>query len=531
MSSENNSGTESPTEPTGTEPTQCNLGDSVLASFGRLHPTSVVFDIASHIRSALVPAAIAIYGVAQGDNRVLIFGALMLVYIIGMAAVRFLSFRFRIQDHELVVRQGIFFKRIRTVPVHRIQNINSVQNLLHRLFNVAEVRVETASGTEPEAVLRVLSMTKVQALRDAIADSQAPSFRTEPIESTDVTDSPPSISTETELLQIPTSWLVRAGLANNRGMILLGIVFWGIYQFNLEERVYWVVFDWEKITEFVKQLASGYAVVLYVVAGVLFASLLLRLLSIVWFILRFHGYRLTRSGDDLGISCGLITKVNTSVPRGRIQFISIQQNLWLKWMGFSSIRIETAGGSTQEEEDAASSVASRWFIPVIADADIAQIVGHLREGLTWQPNDLDWQPVSPKTSTRLTRKGIAISAVISIIGLAVSQPWGFLVGFGALVPLVFVAVRTSRAMRYARTDNGIVYRSGIITKKTSMTFFDRIQTLTIGQSPFDRRWKMTRLSVDTAAAGPAQHTIQIPYLSEDFAENEYRAILGKASAQ
>ena len=40
---------------------------------------------------------------------------------------------------------------------------------------------------------------------------------------------------------------------------------------------------------------------------------------------------------------------------------------------------------------------------------------------------------------------------------------------------------------------------------------------------------MAKLSVDTAAAGPARHTIQIPYLSKDFAESEYREILRRAS--
>jgi len=530
MSFEENSDTIPPSETTTAEETHRNPSENAAGPFRRLHPASVIFDVLSHIKTVIFPAAIGFYGATQGDNLMLIFGVLMLVYTIMAAFVRFLSLRFRIQDHELVVSQGIFFKRIRTVPVHRIQNINSVQNLLHRLFRVAEVRVETASGTEPEAILRVLSVIQVQALREAIADSQAPSSAPQPDDSTDTSDSPPSTSTEIELLRIPTSWLVRAGLANNRGMIMIGIVVWFFFQFDLEERFNLDKIDWDSTTQFFGQYATGFAIPLFITAGILIITLLLRLLSIAWFILRFHGYRLTRSGDDLGISCGLLTKVSASVPRGRIQFISIQKNLWMKWMGLSSIRIETAGGSTQDGEDAASSVSSRWFIPVIAAAQVAHIVNQLREGMAWQPDNLDWRPVAPRTATRLTRKAIALSTLIGLIGLAVTQPWGFLAGIAAIIPLILLAIRTSRAMRYARTDDGIVYRSGIITKKTSMTFFDRIQTLTIGQAPFDRRWKMTNLSIDTAAAGPAQHTIQIPYLPEDFAENEYQAILAQASA-
>ena len=78
-------------------------------------------------------------------------------------------------------------------------------------------------------------------------------------------------------------------------------------------------------------------------------------------------------------------------------------------------------------------------------------------------------------------------------------------------------------------DEGVAYRSGVFTKKTSFTFFEKVQTLRVDQSPFDRRWKMATLSVDTAAAGPADHTINIPYLNQDFAHAEYEELLRKSS--
>ena len=57
-----------------------------------------------------------------------------------------------------------------------------------------------------------------------------------------------------------------------------------------------------------------------------------------------------------------------------------------------------------------------------------------------------------------------------------------------------------------------------------MTFFDKVQTARFNQSPFDRRWKQARLVVDTAAAGPAEHVISIPYLDAGFADLEFQNI-------
>ena len=86
-------------------------------------------------------------------------------------------------------------------------------------------------------------------------------------------------------------------------------------------------------------------------------------------------------------------------------------------------------------------------------------------------------------------------------------------------------------MQYARRSNEVVYRSGILNRKTSITFFDKIQTLRINQSPFDRRWGMATLSIDTAAAGPAGHRMQIAYLEQQFANREFNQLRVSAAGR
>jgi len=74
----------------------------------------------------------------------------------------------------------------------------------------------------------------------------------------------------------------------------------------------------------------------------------------------------------------------------------------------------------------------------------------------------------------------------------------------------------------------LVYRSGTWERKTSITFHDKLQSVTLNQSPFDRRWKMATLKVDTAASGPADHRIEVKYLDVERANIEFRAILQAA---
>ena len=161
---------------------------------------------------------------------------------------------------------------------------------------------------------------------------------------------------------------------------------------------------------------------------------------------------------------------------------------------------------------------------------IPVILQKLRPGFQWQESEIPFRPLADRASTRLTRIAIFFSVVIVLIGLAISRPLGFIPGLVVLPVAIYWARRQSEAMRYARTEQAVIYRSGLITRKISITFFEKIQTLEVSQSPFDRRWSMARLTVDTAAAGPAEHRISVPYLDAEFAQEEFQSLREKTGA-
>lgn len=515
-----------------------------------LHPTSLMFDLIAHGRTYLVPAAFGLWGAANGDMTLLIISALIFIPAFFASVFRYFTFRYCIDNGQLIVRQGLIFRNVRTVPVARIQNIDYVQNPLHRILKVAEVKVETASGTKPEATLRVLSIAKMESLRDSVFGAQVNPTKTLeprlpgdswPSEFPDTAVQPVGqpagafLSSDiaatnggvTPLLEIPLSWLVKAGLASNRGMIMIGVLLGAYFQFS-DRRTF---FDFDTFRNLMPNQASTPLIIAATVLGVIGVLLLLRLLGIGWFVLRFSGYKLVRRGEDLRIGCGLITKVSATIPRQRVQFISIHRNWIMRMFSMASIRIETAGGAGKQGESATESVSKRWFVPVIPEEQVADLLASLRPELKWDESKLDFKPLAEKAGRRLCRLAIVQAVLLSGVGMLITRPWGFLFGVVALPLLIMWAIKKSKAMRYARTENGVVYRSGVFIRKTSVTFFEKIQTLRVDQSPFDRRWKMARLSVDTAAAGPAEHRIQVSYLDEDFAREELQLLRSKTGQQ
>lgn len=245
----------------------------------RLHPTSMLFLILAAARQSLLPAGVALYSAVKGSTVGLVIACGIAGLVALVAIVRYLTFRYRIADGELVVTEGLISRKVRTVPIDRIQNVDLLQNIIHRLLGVAEVRVETASGTEPEAILRVLSMADVAKLRSEIFEKRHAdvSSSEEMIESSDAPRS------ET-LLQIPTTWLVKAGLASNKGMIIVGLLMGLFFQQDGHEYL-----DFDQIADNLPQNTPLLTAWVLIPLGIVAALLLIRILGVGWYLLRFYG--------------------------------------------------------------------------------------------------------------------------------------------------------------------------------------------------------------------------------------------------
>jgi len=505
-----------------------------------LHPLSVIFSLVDLIKQNIIPAFLGIFGAAKGD---LIYVGLALLFFVPtfiFALIRYFTIRYRISDGELVVQEGLIFRRVRTVPVERIQNIDMVQGILHRMLNLAEVRVETASGTKPEAVLKVLSLDEMERLREGVKlqkrTSQAASLDAAPGATLAHPDSsaralsPVGSAASELLLKIPISWLAKAGFASNRGFVLVGLMLGFYFQFaqgNPGDIDAGDLGLWNFIPDDGSPLVKAGVIA----AGLAVGLVLLKLLGIGWYILRFFGYELRQVGDDFKISCGLLTKVSATVPRKRIQFISVHRGLIMRWMKLAAVRIETAGGAADDSENATTTVSRRWFIPVLPESSVAEMIAELRPGIDLNMDGYQWIPLAKRAQSRFIRIACVVSCVI-VAATFLTFGWQWAIAALIAFPiLIFYAIRKSQSVKYARTESGVVYRSGVLAKKTSFSFFEKIQAASWRQTPFDRRWQMATLSVDTAAAGPAQHVIDIKYLDQEIAEEEYKQIVAMAAAK
>ena len=185
------------------------MSDPEASGFRRQHSLSWLFQTLSVIRSAVIPMVIFFVfsqGVAFGW-----LAAFLVLPAVALGIARHLTVAYALREGELVVRDGILHRKERRIRHSRIHNVDEVQGLVHRLVGAVAVRVETASGGKPEAVLH-LTPAAAGELRAAIfADRREGGGEDEE------SSAPP-------LVQVSTRDLVRLGLIQNRGFVVVAAV-------------------------------------------------------------------------------------------------------------------------------------------------------------------------------------------------------------------------------------------------------------------------------------------------------------------
>lgn len=513
-----------------------------MPSEQRLHPATLLFELARHVRQFALPALAVAFGASRSGGAV--WGAswmpdglelwlpLLLVPAAIFSLVRYATFRFHFDERELVIRSGLLFRNERHIPFSRIQNVDAVQNPVHRLLGVIEVRIETGGGGEEEARLSVLPRTALDEIRSRV-------FVAPPIpdagEAPAALDTPAAPATSAPLLHLPPRELLLYGVLENRGMVLIGAGAGVLWEFGALDRLWSRVVPSELFgrgffRDLVRAVFDDGPLPLerlgLAAAGVLVLLLVVRVISMVWAVVRLYDFRLERVHEDLRTDYGLFTRVTATVPIRRVQAIHIQAGPLYRWLGRVSVSVDTAGGTggAQSGNFESAGSARERLAPLMRETELPRLLEQVLPGFVL--SGAGWQPVHPRAFRRAIKPWLIVIGTIALV----SAPWSGLLEWTLITVAAAWSMVASRQyvkhLAWAEADDVVAMRSGWLLKRVTLARVNKIQVVTLHQSPFDRRAAMARVRVDTAGAGDMSQRVDVPFLDQQVAQG----LAGRLSA-
>jgi putative membrane protein len=434
----------------------------------RLHPVAALLTTARALGS-LLPLLVLALLTGRTLQQFQFIGPLVLALSLLEGIGSWLRFRYWIEAGEFRTERGFIVRRRTFVPLERIQTVDVSAGVLQRSFGLVRLSVKSAAaGGAIE--LSAITITEAERLRLLLSPGAV----------TPELGRPPASATRV----LTTRELVL--LATTSGK--LGIVF------SVLAGLYGRVDDLieERLLEYLQRGTPGLPdarptatlIAIAVVVGLMIAWIV----SVVVELTRFGRFAVTRQGDQLLISGGLLEQRQLVIPVRNVQAIRIVEGLLREPFGYAAIHVDSAGHA---EERGRSAVLH----PFIHRRDLAPLLELFLPEFRL-PGDVVRAP--RRSITTFVARPVLASAVFAA-GLALATPIG---GWAALlaVPAACLGFARHRAAGAATDDGAALLRWRGLQRVSVLVRRPSVQFALVSQSILQRRRGLASFEVGTASA-------------------------------
>ncbi len=408
--------------------------------------------------------------------------------------IAYFKFYYYIEEDAFIIEQGIFNKRKLSVTFDRIQNVNFEQSVIHRIFNVVRLVIDTAGAKGTEFTISALSKEKADQIRDYLIEQREIAT---PVNLEDDIQDISTINTIQEsLLHLDISDLIKIGLGQNHFRsigIIIGTVF-GFYT-QIEQ-----IIGEEELQEQGGAALESFDPTFYVLISlgvvILFIALVI---SIVSTVMRYYDLRFLKTSAGYKIITGLFTRREYAANHTKIQFIQWSTNPLKKLFNLYSLQLPQAAG------------ADLLYIPgcYLPHIDTVCKAYYEDNDPIFESHGIHWREV------------IRLFFAYSIIPLGLYTGIYFL-RYEILPPMFHLVIWSVLALissiiyyrkwEYAISLDGIRIKKGLFATHFFLLKWYKIQSIQLRKSIFQNRRGYTDIIFYTASGA-----LRIPYIKEEKA--------------
>lgn len=432
-------------------------------------------------------------GVATADRMGLVLlvgaGGLLLALLI-YGVLRYIFFRYTADDTRFEVRQGVLHRQLLTLNFGRVQSVAIVEPFYFRPFGVVSLKLESAGSSAQEVDIAGIGRDWAETLRRRILARRA---ELRAAGDGDAVDATPDIATEgaAPFLALSLGEVARHGLCSNNIWLFaaaLGSIF-GSMPDGVGDRLSDWVAGW--IDSFIG--SNGFiAAVAGAVAFILLVLAFVALLSVIASIFLYKGFRLYREDDGLRRRAGLLETREAALLDSKIQCLVRHQTAIGRLLKRSEARVIQAGGG-------ANTPYARkqiFLVPATTDAIFDRLTRAVYGDAGADAPAL--KGVDRLYIRKTLQYNFAVPALILAFGLSFALGWWALAALALPVLAWPVVTLVWRRYRYGFGDAYGWVQSGFIGSSLTVFPLFKVQTVTLSQSPAQRRRGLATLRIALA---------------------------------
>ena len=411
----------------------------------------------------------------------------------------YLNFIFYVADGEFVLKKGYFRKKTLTIPLDRIQSVNTKQNLIQQILDVVSLEIDTAGSVAKELKIHALEKSFSIELQNQLRSGE---FKKDALD----TDSKNEIAEEV-ILKLTPNDLLRIGISQNHLRTGLIIIAFGFQIFQQIQDLFKEKAD-EYSNEFIGFISnSNLALIIFLIV---FFTIISILFSLFRTMLKYFDFTMVKKEGAYHIESGLINKRNVTIPLDKVQELNWKTDPIKKLFGIYHLVFKQAVSGQNRREQ-------------LVDAP-----GCLNPHLELLKKDLFGED-KLSDAVRINSNPYYFRRLWIIYGwlpVLLASPflfreWIFWVGvlFWLSASAIYCSLKLKK--RYFNMNNEqILVSKGAISHSWTQMELHKIQAVELHQTIFQKRRSLSSLRIMNASG-----SINIPYIDESVATLIYNYLL------
>ncbi|WP_186763766.1 PH domain-containing protein [Planomicrobium sp. CPCC 101079] len=444
----------------------------------RYHPSSVLFQLYSLLKgSFFIILYLFVLRSSQDTGFWQIAKAAFLAFLV-MATLKILLNwmfnRYELSNEAIVLYNGIFVKKQRTIGFKRIQNVQQTTNFLHRLLKLTSLTLETGtSGDEASVRFPVLAYQEADRIKGIVEKAKLPEElqpdREEAVEL-------PSITVPKRQIYFTPSKkdLIKAAFTSFSVLAIFPILF-SLY-FQIDD-----FFNLDNASRSVFHYLTGH---LWLLLPILLAALLLS--AMIGFITTYSKYgkfEISADEDRIYIKKGVFTESIFSIQKDKVQAIKLEQPFLKRMLGMVEVKLLSAGNVGDE------AVETNSLFPFLPIKDAHQLVKQLLPSYEFSD---EMKPLPKNTLWLRLLRPYYFWIIATAALLYFKMEWAWLSAV-LLVFLIALRIADFRFTQYAFNERFVQIRKGAFVVETFITKRVKIQEIEVTQGWLQRKFGVASL--------------------------------------
>lgn len=289
--------------------------------------------------------------------------------------LKYLSTTYSVDDEKLIIKSGVFVKKVMEIPLEAITTVDLSQNLIFQLFQVYKIKADNSSQTNDMAKEAevVFALKKEAALQVKSLLEQKHSPQTFALHQDE---------------KIPTQQVIDCtifdffllGLMQSKFLYIFSMVPLLATVITYGASIFTTEIDEDALLE---RLFQDVTPAVVIVLALLCSYVIGLISSEVITTVRYFNFAVMNRGDALLVEYGLLTKKNYTLRKDKISGVALKQSVLMRIFGYCTVEVLIIGYGDQSE---GSGQELSILYPIVKLSEVDRLMGQLLPDMRFDRN-------------------------------------------------------------------------------------------------------------------------------------------------